>query len=178
MSRSEKRIEKRWSDEITVEGPVLILEKQFTNTLELSWHVRQARIRSNGESMKTLSLFDGMSSELRGFAEIIRKRLELLTSETPRAVGNRQNAHWRLFAADSVDLREQLESLLYGYACYARQTSEAIASLKRLGDLESARLLEKMFKATDRCLWFLEIYLEAVALNTHSDRLPDWPSAV
>lgn len=157
--------------------PVSVLEKQFLDTLELIWHVKQARIRLNGEgSMKIRLLFDGMASELEIYSEMIRKRLESSQTDEPHAVEVKPGSFWRLFAAEELELREQLESLLCGYAHYARQTSDAMVSLLRAGDLESSELLASVFKASERCLWFLEIYLEGLALNTDSAGLPDWPA--
>ena len=68
--------------------------------------------------------------------------------------------------------------LLCGYARYARQTSEAITSLRRSGDLESSELLRVISNAVERCLWFLEIYLEGLALNSDGSRLPEWSAAL
>ena len=155
--------------------PVHILEKQLMITLELRWRVQQVRIRSNGATaMKTRLLFDGMASELQTFVNLIRKRLENLKKEDPHFVEMVPGSYWRLFAADSIDAHEQFEALLCGYAHYARQTSEAITSLRRSDDLESAEVLSAIFTAVERCLWFLEIYFEGLALNTDSTHLPDW----
>ena len=160
-----------------IEPPILVLEKQLTDTLELTWRIHQARIRSNcSTSMKTQLLFEGMASELQSFSEMIRQRLASLQNHQGDACEIQSAPYWRLFSADPADLHELLDSLVSGYARYARQTSEAIASLQRQGDLESLELLAIIFKSADRCLWFLEIYLEGSAFKTNSSRLPDWPA--
>src|SRR5437667_423729 len=69
---------------------------------------------------------------------------------------------------------EKLESLLCCYAHYARETSAASVSLQRLGDIESSRILAAIMSCVDRCLWFIEIYLEGLALKTDGSQLPDW----
>ena len=168
--------------EATASEPILvILEKQLMRTFELAWHVEQARTRSNGElSEKARSLFAGMANELQSFSQMIGERIESLKSgkssnmRQPCIARADVNSHWRLFRADSADLREQLESLLCGFAHYGRQTSEANTSLQGLGDTESSQLLGAIFNAVERSLWFIEIYLEGLALKTDGSRLPDW----
>jgi starvation-inducible DNA-binding protein len=163
------------AEEPTIERPLLILEKQLMDTLELCWHVQQARIRPNGATpIKIHLLFDGIASELQIFIEMIRKRLESRSRQEPHVVEMMQSSYWRLFAPDRLDLHDQLESLLCGYAHYARQTSQAMASLQRQGDLKSFELMAIILKGAEQCLWFLEIYLEGLALNSDSSRLPDW----
>ncbi|HYR84470.1 MAG TPA: hypothetical protein VE422_10375 [Terriglobia bacterium] len=177
MSKSQEALaENGWAKEEVIERPVLILEKQLLDTLELCWYVQQARIRTNSAApMKVHVLFEGMVHELQVFSERIRSRLDSWRKE-PHVFAMKTRAYSRLFSADSLDVHEQLESLLCGYAHYARQTSEAIASLQQLGDLESLELLATVFQAAERCLWFLEIYMEGLAFNTDCSRLPDWPA--
>jgi DNA-binding ferritin-like protein len=160
------------------ELPVLILEKQLTDTLKLLWHVQQVRIRSTGASpMKTRVLFEGLASELQRFVDQIRNRRECWRAEEPHILEIGPSSYWRLFAADSIEPREQFEALLCGFAHYARQTTEAITSLNGSGDPESSELLAAIFKDVERSLWFLEIYFEGLALNTDSSRLPDWSAS-
>src|SRR5215510_705998 len=165
--------------EATATEPRLaILEKQLMRTFELASHVEQARTRSNGElSEKARSLFAGMANELQSFSHVIGERIESLKSgksskmSKPCMTSADVSSHWRLFPSDSVDLHEQLESLLCGYAHYARETSAASVSLQRLGDIESSRILAAIMNCVDGCLWFIEIYLEGLALKTDGSRL-------
>ena len=118
-----------------------------------------------------------MAGEIQRFIDLIRKRLEGRgTDDDPHIVKSGPHSYWRLFATDSIDAREQFELLLCGYAHYARQTSEAITNLQRSGDLESSDLLGTILKDVERCLWFLEIYWEGLALKTDGSHLPDWPA--
>jgi DNA-binding ferritin-like protein len=160
----------------TRERSLHILERQLVNTLELTWRVRQVRIRSNHATpTKICLLLDNMASGLESFTEKLRKLLHS-SEEQAYAAEVQPSAYWRLFATDSPDLRAQFESLVCGYARYLRQTSEATVDLKHVGDLKSAELLEAIFATTERRLWFLQIYLEALAVNTDVGRLPDWSS--
>ena len=155
--------------------PLLILEKQLMDTLELQWHVQQVRIRSNvATTKKTRILFDGVSSELEKFIGAIRKRLDYWRTEETHIVELGPGSHRRLFAVDGIELREQFEALICGYVHYEKQTSAAIASLRLSGDLESVELLGAISKVVERCIWYLAIYLEAMALNCDGSRLPEW----
>jgi hypothetical protein len=85
---------------------------------------------------------------------------------------------WRLFDTDGSDSRAHLESLLSGYAHYARTTSDSISMSEMLGDVESVKLLRKIFKAADRGIWFIEFYLEGLALHMDTGRLPAFTSGI
>ena len=176
MSKSQKGLAVNgWAQEQIAERPVLILERQLMDTWELQWDVQQVRVRSNGSTtMKNRLLFDGMAREVQRFIDLIRKRLECWTKEEPHRVEMGSRSYWRLFATDSIEPREQFEALVSGYVHYEKRTSEAIATLRRSGDLESAELLGMISKDVERCLWFLDIYLEGLALNSDGSRLPDW----
>ena len=167
---------KEFSGDLYTPRPIFILENQLMDTLELQWHVQQARIRlSNIGEAKIDALFEGLTGELRGFADTIRNRLQALRQDGPHYVEWTSSSFWRLFAVDDFKSFSQFEALVYGYAHYAKQTSKAILSLERLGDLESANLLRQISNATHRCLRFVEIYLEGCALNCDISHLPDWP---
>ena len=177
MSKSEKALfGNSWTGEIVTQGPALILEKYLSATLQLCWRVQQERIRSGGATpTKTRLLFDGLAGELQSFIASIQKRLKLWTRKKPAVTELDQSSYWRLFPVDSYDLRDQLEVLLCGYAHYARQTSEACTKLQQAGDPRSSELLATISKRIDRCLWFLEIHLEGLALRMDDNRLPAWP---
>ena len=54
--------------------PILILEKQLVDTLELQWRVKRVRIQLKGEATtKALVLFNGIAGELDVFVDMIRK---------------------------------------------------------------------------------------------------------
>jgi len=177
MSKSEKALlGNSWTDEIVTQGPALILEKYLSATLQLSWRVEQERIRAGGATpTKTRLLFDGLAGELQLFIANLQKRLKVWKRKEPAVTEGDQSSYWRLFPVDSYDLRDQLEALLCGYAHYARQTSEACTKLQQAGDPRSSELLATISTRIDRCLWFLEIHLEGLALRMDENRLPAWP---
>src|SRR5437867_8372678 len=126
-----------WIDDIATENPTLILEKHLQETIQLCWRVQQARIGSDDSvPRKTRLLFDSMNSELQFFIKSIQKHLESRSREQLHVTEMSESPYWHLFPVDSQDLREQLETLLCGYARYARNTSKASARLLQTGDLE------------------------------------------
>ena len=157
------------------ERPILVLEKQLLDTLELQWCVQRARIRLNGASTtKALILFNGIAGELEVFADMIRKRLEYWTPLEPTGFTRRSNSNWRLFPVGAVNAREQIEALSCDYTRYLRRTLEAMTSLRLAGDLQSYELLNVIFRTAERSLSFLEMYAEALAMNIDDSRLPEW----
>lgn len=175
-SNNNALAKKKSDDDLRKRRPIFILENQLMDTLELQWHVHQAGVRlSEIGDAKIEALFDGLTAELRMFIDTIHARLQSLRKEGPHLVEWTSSSFWRLFAKDDVNGFSQFEALVYGYAHYAKQTSKAIANLDVMGDSESANLLKRIFNATDRCLWFVEIYMEGFALNVDSCGLPDWP---
>src|SRR5438093_11607981 len=176
MSKSEMALfGNDWTDVTVTQGPALILEKYLSATLQLCCRVEQERLRSSGTTpAKTRLLFDGLAGERQAFMASLRNRLNLWKRKET-AVTEGEQVYWRLFPVDSYDLRDQLEILLCGYAHYARQTSEACTKLQQAGDLQSSELLATISKRIDRCLWFLEIHLEGLALRMDDNRLPALP---
>jgi hypothetical protein len=165
------------ADTRDMEHPALILERQVMNTHELRRHVHQVRIRMNDVIQVELRrLFDGMSTELQIFVEMIRKRLESSCRDAQYFTKEQSGPSWHSFPSDNLDVRGQLELLLCAYATYARKTSKAIATLRRREELECRKLLEGMFVAADRHMSFLEMCLEGLVLNTDIRRLPTWPA--
>jgi hypothetical protein len=85
-----------------------------------------------------------------------------------------QQSFWALFPTSDADSRSHLEALVGGYARFMRITSDIATGLRALGDAEGLRILERFTTAGGRALWYLEIYLEAVALHNDESRLPLW----
>ncbi|HEX4997662.1 MAG TPA: hypothetical protein VFY29_05525 [Terriglobia bacterium] len=161
----------------TAVQPLLILEKLLMDTMDLRWHVLHATVRADDAvSRKTLALFERMASELKVFTDRIRRRLEFWRMAGPRAEKGSQRPYLHVIDGEDLNIHEQLEALLCGYARYERNIQEARISLERSGDMESVRLCDSLMGSVERALCYLEIYLEGLALNyTDPGRLPDFP---
>jgi hypothetical protein len=176
MQKSQNALrEKEWNHEQEHERPLLVLERHLIDTLALQWHIQKVQIRSRTEtSASERALFDGMSTELRTFVGSIRQRLECLGARQVDTSETDPDAPWPLFGVDTLDARGRFEALLCGYAYYARQTSDAISFLRKVGDRESSELLGNILNAVYRCLGLFEIRLEELALNMESSSCLDW----
>jgi starvation-inducible DNA-binding protein len=175
MPRSQTTLARNGGVDEQVVEPLLILERQLMDTLILQWHVQRVRIRSNGSTTtKARALFDGLAEEVSSFIDMIRRRLDCWNKKRRHITDIGPRSYWRLFPTDTLDPHDQFETLISAYVHYERQTSQAILSLERSGDLESSQLLSAISKAVERCLWFLGLYLEDLALNNTGSYLPDW----
>jgi len=175
MSKSADPLdEDEWTAEQAPERPLLALEKQLFETLELKCFIQWIQIAPPGAtSTKARAFFEGLSRELQIFIDSIRERVESRRNMRPQMIRMNASSYW-LFAERFIDPYQQFEALLCGYACYARQTSETVTCLRRSGEWESCEVLRAILKTVHRCLRFLEICLESLALNPDGSGLPDW----
>ena len=168
-------------DHNPLERAVAVLQRQFVDTVELQLHVDIARENINaGNAPNIGSLLDGMSGELTACCMLLQRRIALLSSDSARARPSETGSEffWDLFRSDGSDCPAHLEALLSGYAHYARATCDSIAFLQLLGDAESARLLERVSAVAERSLWFIELYMEGLALHMDVGYLPEWTPTI
>jgi DNA-binding ferritin-like protein len=144
--------------------------------------VDRARGTINGANAPNIrSLLDGLSLELTACFSWLEQRLSslLANAAATRPSNPESNSFWRLYGAGETDTPAHLEALLSGYAHYARATSDSIEFLVRLGDTESAKVLERVAAVSDKGLWFIELYMEGLALHMDLGHLPSFiPAAV
>jgi hypothetical protein len=158
-------------------GPLLILERQLYNTLQLLWNIQNTQILTDGATGgRTRSLLDGLAQEVGNFVRLVRKRLRPWERRGETKLDF--NGTWLLHTCTSREPREQLRSLLSAFALYERQTAQAIVGLRRSGDLESSALLVGITQDIELCLWFVEVYLESFASNASSIEVPEWSGLV
>src|SRR5438093_3892124 len=162
----------------TAAEEALILGRQLMDTMDLKTHVDQMQTEMNGQcDLKIRSLLEGLSEQLDGCDELITERLASFPPDVLAApiAEVPPGAYRRLFAGDDLSIGQRLESLLCGYAHYARSTSDAIATVERLSGADSVRVLKQVAAAVDKGLWFIEVYMEGLAIRMDSSRFPDWP---
>ena len=156
---------------------VAVLQRQCLDTSELQTHVEHARKSIDApEASRIHALLTGLREELAATTSRLQERIESLSPgqrQWPLIIGESQS-FWQLFHVDGANCSSHLEALLSGYVRYARSTSESIAFLETLGDQESAQLLKAIFDAADRNIWFLEFYMEGLALRMDLERLPEF----
>jgi DNA-binding ferritin-like protein len=106
---------------------------------------------------------DGFHRELQAFMDQIHKRLKGCGLAKPGV--DQVTSFWNWIDTESNDPREQVRILLSGYVRYETRTVEAIRNLEWCGDFESSHLLHDVLEYIERCLCFLEMYLEELALS-------------
>ena len=155
-----------------------VLDRQWMDTVELLTHVDQARkcIRA-GIPRNIRSLLDGMSCELNACCRLLQDRIAQLS---PRFMRSRQSAiesessFWRLFPTEESDCTTHLEALLSGFARYPRRACDSVTFMELMGDAESLILLERISAVADRGIWFIELYMESLALDMDGEHLPEF----
>jgi starvation-inducible DNA-binding protein len=123
-------------------------------------------------------LFDGLAQELRQFADALAQRICDLGGRPLTTVRFAAHAsHLRDYPSDALDSRDHLEALLSGFSRYELDTQHNRSAAKEAGDLETGKLLAVISVAIEKNLWFLEAYLEGIAVGLQHTHLPPWRSA-
>src|SRR5262245_10139691 len=154
---------------------VAILRVQYLDTAELQSRIDHARelIEAPKES-RIHALLTGLREELAFAIERLQERIGSLSPDHAplQQSGVESQTFWQLFRTDGSDCSGHMEALLSGYVRYARATSDSLSILQALGDEQSAQLMKRLFDAADRNIWFLEFYMEGLALRVDLERLP------
>jgi starvation-inducible DNA-binding protein len=158
---------------------VQLLNKQLADTIDLRSQARHAHFNVKGPYIEELkSLFDGLARDLRQFADLIAEHINGLGGQSLATV--RSVAHdsgLREYPLDAVDAHAHLEALLSTYSRYEQDTWHNIEALGVNGDTETVELLHVIAASVEKNLWFLEVYLEGIAVGLHGEKLPAWRSA-
>ena len=157
-----------------------LLNKQLADTLDLRSQVRQSYFNVKGPYNQELhSLFDGLALELRRFANLIATCIQDMGGYAVASVRFvATESGLRDYPADVVDARDHLEALLSSYSRYELNTRQKMKAIRELGGSESAVLLQAVLGSVENNLWFLEAYLEGIAVGLHGRKLPVWTSGL
>jgi starvation-inducible DNA-binding protein len=155
-----------------------LLNKQMADTLDLRSQARQSYFNVRGPySQELRSLFNGLATDLRQFADLIAERIKHVGGyavATVRSVAHESGL--RDYPDDALDSRDQLEALLSSYSQYELDTQQNLKTAGELGDSGTVQLLRSISISVENSLWFLEAYLEGVAVGLHGRKLPAWTS--
>lgn len=156
---------------------IAVLERQSMDTAGLRSLVDWARAEIHASNAAPIqSLLDGMSRELNAVATLLQRRIASLSAGSARDQTTAENStlFWRFFRMDASDCAIHLQALLSSYVHFARGNDDSIAFLQVLGDTESVRLLERITDVAKRGIWFIELYIEGLALRMDTARLPEF----
>jgi hypothetical protein len=170
-----------WGSEPTpLHRTVAVLHRQWLDTAELLTHVNQAR-QCAGITRNIRSLLDGMSCELNACCRLLQDRIAQLSPYFMRTRQSRiesESSFWRLFHIEESDCATHLEALLSGFAHYARRVSDSVTFMELMGDVESLILLERISAVAERGMWFIELYMESLALHMDGEHLPEFTTSI
>jgi len=159
---------------------VCLLNKQLADTLDLRLQARQSFFNVKGPYTEELrSLFSGFSKDLSSFADRIAERINQVGGyavATVRSVAHESGL--RDYPRDILDSHDQLDALLSAYSRYELDTQRNLKTAYEAGDTTTAALLQHMLATTENNLWYLEAYLEGIAVGLHGRKLPAWTSAL
>jgi starvation-inducible DNA-binding protein len=163
----------------TVSKTIQLLNRQLADTVDLRSQARQAHFNVRGAHIQELrSLFDGLARDVRHFADLLAARITASGGTATATVRFSANeSALRDYPMDAFDARDHLEALLSSYSRYEWDTRNNIKALQEIQDFESVRLLQVILGSIERSLWFLEAYLEGMAIGLHGRKLPPWTSA-
>ena len=160
---------------------VAVLQQQCLDAAELRSRIDHARNRIDAPNAARIhSLLTGLHEELAIVTRLLEERIGTLSPDcaSTRRSGDGHESFWQLFRTDGCDCSGHLEALLAGYVRYARATSDSIAFLQTLGDEESVELMKLTFDAADKSIWFLEFYMEGLALHMDLEHLPEFAPTI
>jgi hypothetical protein len=156
---------------------VSLLQRELAIARELTVHLRRAsRTLRRRFHPRVAVLLAHLNHDLLAQRRLLAQRLEEMSPGCSGTIGGlpaRQN-FWALFPTSDADCRSHLDALVAGYARFMRFTSDISAALNLLDDQEGVRILQHFTTAGNRGLWFLEIYLEGLALHMDESHLPPW----
>jgi hypothetical protein len=159
------------------ERVIHILEKERIEVMELRRYVTKVRAVSQGRvASRVQELLDGLFLGITHCGDILTVRINSLIFDS--LIGPHPSLpweyRWKIPAGGAGDCCELLRSVQAAYAHCARTTAESMSAIASLGDAESSAILRWVASATKEALWFIEIYLEGLAVGMDSGRLPEW----
>jgi starvation-inducible DNA-binding protein len=159
---------------------VRLLNQQLADTLDLRSQARQSYFNVRGSYSQELRLlFDGLARDLRQVADLVAERITDVGGyaiATVRSVADESGL--RHYPTDVLDAHDQLEALLSSYSRYELDTQHNMKAAREIGDSETAALLQVIGVSIENNLWFLEAYLEGIAIGLHGRKLPSWTSTL
>ncbi len=159
---------------------VRLLNKQLADTLDLRSQARQSYFNARGPYGQELrSLFDGLARDLRCFADLIADRIVGAGGyavATVRSVAHESGL--RDYPVDVLNSHDQLAALLSSYSRYELVTGHNLKAVQEIGDPPTAEILQLISVSIEHELWFLEAYLEGIAVGLHGRKLPVWTSTL
>lgn len=141
---------------------IALLNQQLADTFDLQSQAKHAHWNVKGAQFQSLhELFDRLTGELAGYADLIAERATALGG-TALGTVRLSSAASRLpdYPPDATGSLQSVEALAARYGSLCATTRAAIETATRQGDLDTADLLTEVSRGLDKSLWFLEAHLQ------------------
>jgi DNA-binding ferritin-like protein len=161
----------------SAERVIEILEKERLEVMELRRYLMRLRVLLKGQlSPRIQELLDGLFQGITHCGDLLAVRVNSLSYDSllgpPPSLP--WEYRWKVSAGEITHCRELLLSIQLAYAHCARTTAESMSAIASLGDMESSAILRWVWSSTKESLWFIEIYLEGLAVGMDCRALPEW----
>jgi starvation-inducible DNA-binding protein len=172
-------------------GIVRLLNKQLADTLDLRSQARQSYFNARGPYLQQLrDLFGGLGHDLVQITDLIAQGINETGGyaiASARSVARESGL--REYPVDTLEARDQLQTLLSNYSRYELDTRNNMKAAREAGESATVLLLHVILSTIENHLWFLEAYLEGIvtrsasatarSLNSgHATQLPAWTSSL
>jgi hypothetical protein len=141
-----------------------ILRAELNDTLHLQMRVGNSQHEFHGNA-RVADLLGAVHYELRRIARLVEFRALQCSIPTDTSCSSTKS---ELTAAEG----EGLEFLVVLFCKYARYTSERRASVHRIGDHETASVLDHISSFIDETIPLLDVYSNAMAIRCQGSELP------
>ena len=159
------------------ENVIHSLERERVEVMELRRYLMQVRALMKGRlAPRIQELLDGLFLGVTHSCDLLSVRVNSLSYDS--VIGPHPSLpreyRWQIPAGGITTCAELLRSLQGAYAHCARTTVESMSAIASLGDMESFAILRWVSSSTKEALWFIEIYLEGLAIGMDCRALPAW----
>jgi hypothetical protein len=159
----------------STERVIQILTEERSAILELRRHLMHTRTLLRGKlAPRIQELLDGLFVSITHCGDILSVRVHSLCFDSitgPKPAGQSEDT-WHVVMGDATHCSEFLHSIQSAYAHCARTTAESMSAMAAVDDQESSAILRWISSTLKESLWFIEIYLEGLAVHMDCGQLP------
>jgi DNA-binding ferritin-like protein len=159
------------------ERVIHILQEERLEVMELRRYLMNVRTAWKGRvAPRIQDLLDGLFLGITHCSDMLTVRVNSLSYDSliGPAPFLRRDPQWKTPAAEPTHCGDLLRSIQSAYAHCVRTTAEAMCAIDALDDPETSAILRWVSSSTKEALWFIEIYLEGLAVGMNTGNFPQW----
>jgi starvation-inducible DNA-binding protein len=140
-----------------------LLQGHLVNSIDLTLQAKQAHWNVKGPNFIALhELFDKVTEEAEGFADLIAERIVQLGGIAIGTLGPVDlKSTLPTYPLKISGGKEHVAALSHSLASYGESIRAAIAQTAELNDAGTADILTEISRAADKNLWFVEAHAQA-----------------